>query len=208
MRDSSHEATEHPALGRGESLPSRIILVGFMGAGKSTVGPLLAKRLGFTFYDADQYLEQEKGASVAEIFQAHGQSGFRAVEAETIRRLMQFPDLVLALGGGALETASTRILLQDATATRMIYLQAPAEMLLTRCDQQSGAQQAGPLPARPLLQELRNNLSRLHEKLASREPHYEAAHLTISTANLTPEQVADRILDALHMSPRQEERPR
>jgi shikimate kinase len=173
---------------------ARIVLVGFMGAGKSTVGPLLAARLGFQFVDADQRLEQEAGLSVAEIFETQGEPAFRRMEAETIRQLLQLPNLVLALGGGALETQSTRTLLRAAFETCVIFLEAPLNTLLARCEQSSPASNP---PVRPIFAELRKDPARLEEKLSSRLEHYRTAHLTIATIDLTPGQVVDTIVDRL-----------
>src|SRR6202789_2538376 len=88
----------------------RIVLTGFMGSGKSTVGPLLAARLGWRFLDADEVIEAEAGATIAELFARHGETPFRDREHATIARLAAQDKnaLVLALGGGAIERAETR----------------------------------------------------------------------------------------------------
>jgi shikimate kinase len=88
-----------------------IVLVGFMGAGKTTVGHLLSERLGLPFVDSDLAIEQRSGRSIRQIFAEDGESAFRALEHEVIAGLLDGPDLVLALGGGAAEHPRTRALL-------------------------------------------------------------------------------------------------
>ena len=89
----------------------RIVLTGFMGAGKSTVGALLAERLGWRFMDTDAAIEARTGLTVAQIFAANGEDAFREFEADAIRGCARLDRLVLALGGGAVESGSTRIAL-------------------------------------------------------------------------------------------------
>ncbi|MGB7546541.1 MAG: shikimate kinase, partial [Terracidiphilus sp.] len=93
------------ALAQSESRsapPRRIVLTGFMGSGKSTVGPLVARRLGWRFVDVDDVIEAEAGIPIAEIFARHGEAAFRDREHSTIARLAATDALVLALGGGAI----------------------------------------------------------------------------------------------------------
>src|SRR5271165_6116012 len=97
--------------------PLRIVLIGFMGAGKSTAGPILAERLGWRFLDADYYLQDQAGATIAELFSTLGEAEFRRMEAEVFAKLHRQRDLVLALGGGAIESESTRSLLQQSNET-------------------------------------------------------------------------------------------
>ena len=82
----------------------QIVLTGFMGSGKSTVGPLLAERLGWKFVDADDVIAAEAGCTIPEIFRREGEAAFRERERATIERLVEGGGLVLALGGGAIET--------------------------------------------------------------------------------------------------------
>ncbi|HEY0760469.1 MAG TPA: shikimate kinase [Acidisarcina sp.] len=183
---------------------TRIVLVGFMGAGKTTVGALLAERLKWSFVDTDQQLENQTGSTVAEIFTRSGEAGFRLIEARAIEILVERQELVLALGGGALETESTRSLLRDSHGTLIVFLDAPAHLLLARCESQAAStpQNAngskGSIPVRPLLKQLGSNPALLEEKLASRLPHYGIAHLTVPTADRTPAEVANSVLAALN----------
>jgi len=86
----------------------RIVLTGFMGSGKSTVGPLVARRLDWKFVDADDVIAAEAGSTIPEIFAREGEAAFRERERATIARLAGEAALVLALGGGAIETEATR----------------------------------------------------------------------------------------------------
>src|ERR1039458_10313852 len=81
----------------------RIVLTGFMGSGKTTVGPLVASRLGWSFVDVDDAIEAEAGTTIAELFARHGEQAFRERERAAIARLAAGDGLVLALGGGAIE---------------------------------------------------------------------------------------------------------
>ena len=113
--------------------PSRIILTGFMGAGKTTVGALLAERLGWDFVDSDLLVEARAGMTVAEIFEKRGEAVFREMEAVAIRDAASADRLVVALGGGALEMAATRDLVAGLPDALVVFLDAPLETLLARC---------------------------------------------------------------------------
>ncbi|HET8636284.1 MAG TPA: shikimate kinase [Acidobacteriaceae bacterium] len=164
-----------------------ILLTGFMGAGKSTVGALLAQKLGWEFWDADALVEARAGKSVAAIFADEGEAAFRALEAEVIRDHARRERLVLALGGGALETESTREFLSGLNGAGVIFLNAPLEVMVARCLAQPQAAE------RPVLAD-REGLRRRFE---ARLPHYRRAHLSVSTEGLTPGQVVDVILESL-----------
>ena len=164
--------------------PELFVLMGFMGAGKSTVGRLLATRLQWKFIDVDAYIETQEQATIAELFERHGENAFRGIESKAIRRLSSERDVVLALGGGAVETAETRQVLEQLQAACLVFLDAPLEIMLERCRQQPGA------AIRPLLQQQ----ALLEARLTRRLPHYRNSHLIIATEGLTPDQVVDRIL--------------
>src|ERR1700761_3500605 len=89
---------------------SRLILTGFMGAGKSTVGPILARELGWRFIDLDDVIEASSQRTVAEIFRDHGEADFRRRARQAVEQLIDQEQIVLALGGGAIEDESTRSL--------------------------------------------------------------------------------------------------
>ncbi len=162
----------------------RVVLIGFMGAGKSTLGPILAGRLGWRFVDTDHMLEAEAGTTISDLFTTHGEPAFRRMEAQIIARLLDQSDLVIALGGGAIETASTRALLANFQNTCVIFLRAPLEVLIDRCEQEPDA------AVRPVLRQREALRQRFHSRL----PHYQSAHLTVDTEALDPHTVANNIL--------------
>jgi shikimate kinase len=164
--------------------PSRLVLTGFMGSGKSTLGPLLAARLGWKFLDVDEVIEAEAGMTIAELFARHGEPLFRAREAETIARLVATDALVLALGGGAIEHEATRKLLLTVPGTLLVHLEVTLETALLRC---RGTEQA-----RPVLADQAN----LHARYQRRLPLYRTAHLSLPIDALLPEQAVDQILRA------------
>jgi shikimate kinase len=106
-----------------------IVLIGFMGAGKTTVGQLLSGQLGLLFLDADAVIEERAGCPVPQIFAERGEPAFRELEHETIAGLLAGPRTVLALGGGAVEDARTRRLLVGA---HVVYLHVPYAGALAR----------------------------------------------------------------------------
>lgn len=168
---------------------SRIVLLGFMGAGKTTIGAMLASRLGWAFHDADAALEKRTGLSIAEVFTRDGEQGFRALEAETVAELMQQDHVVIALGGGAIESPSTRSLLGSSANIRTVFLDAPLKTMLDRC-------QASPI-IRPLLQDR----EAIHARYERRLPQYQSAEIAVNTEGLTPEEVVDILSERLHEPP-------
>jgi len=105
-----------------DRIPGNIFLVGLMGAGKTSVGKLLARRLGKAFYDCDHEIERATGVKVAVIFEIEGEAGFRAQETKTLAELVERRDIVLATGGGAVLSADNRKLLADNGV--VVYLRA------------------------------------------------------------------------------------
>ena len=157
-----------------------IVLVGFMGAGKSTVGRLLAERLGIPLVDTDDVIEAREGRAISEVFAADGEATFRRIERETIASLLEGPEAVLALGGGAVHDAATRSLLCDHT---VVYLAAGLRELRARI---------GDDPTRPMLR--RGGLADLY---ARRLPLYEEVADVVVDSSGSPEQVAEQVLRAL-----------
>jgi shikimate kinase len=164
--------------------PRRIVLTGFMGSGKSTVGPLLAAKLGWRFIDVDEVIESDAGSTIAELFATRGEPTFREQEHFTIARLAMADSLVLALGGGAIEHAATRALLLNSPGTLLVHLEVTLDTTLTRC---RGTEQI-----RPILADQANLASRYLRRL----PLYRTAHISLAVDALTPEEVRDAILHA------------
>jgi shikimate kinase len=160
----------------------RIVLTGFMGSGKSTVGPLVGARLGWRFIDADDVIVAETGMAIAEFFARHGEAAFRELERATVARLAGEDGLVLALGGGAIEDPATRGLLLNSAGLILVHLDVELDTTLARC--------RGTDSTRPILAD-RPNLAARYER---RRPLYRAAHVTIAVDALTPLEVAEAIL--------------
>lgn len=160
-----------------------------MGSGKSTVGPLVAARLGWQFVDVDNVIEAEAGAAIADIFARHGESAFRDREHATIARLASGESVVLALGGGAIEREDTRLLLLNAPGTLLVHLEVELGTTLARCSETENT--------RPVLADHANLAARYQRRL----PLYRMAHASVRSDDLTPDQVAHAILRAAGMHP-------
>jgi shikimate kinase len=171
-----------------ESAVRRIVLTGFMGSGKSTVGPLLAHRLGWRFIDADDVIVAEAGFTIPQIFLREGEAAFRERERKTIARLAEEDAIVLALGGGAIEDATTRSLLLNAPRALLVHLEVELATTLARC--------AGTEHLRPILAD-EANLARRYEQ---RIPLYRTAHVSVVVDSLTPEQVVEKIVHVSRLS--------
>lgn len=172
----------------------RIVLTGFMGAGKSSVGCLLAEHLGWKFLDLDTHLEARAGATVAQLFKQHGEAHFRRLESSAMASALAQSSTVLALGGGTPEQFTNRLLLEQTPGTLIIFLDAPFETLFDRCMLQSFA---SPEHSRPLLAAPAEAEARFH----ARAPLYRRlAHITLPTTSLTTKQAAKSILGLLPQS--------
>ena len=161
-------------------MTASVVLVGAPGSGKSTVGALLARRLGVPFTDVDAVIEDRAGRSIAEIFADDGEPAFRRLEGETTAELLLQPG-VLSLGGGAVLSATTRASLRGH---RVVWLQVSAARAVSR---------VGLNEARPLL--LGNVRGRLIRLLAERTPLYaEVATEQVDTDDQDPEAVVDLLV--------------
>ena len=166
-----------------------IILIGAMGAGKSTVGRKLARRLDMTFYDSDRVIEEKTGVDIATIFEYEGEEGFRKHEENAIAELCQLEAIVLATGGGAVLSRRNREAL--SAAGTVFYLQATVDALFERVRNDSN---------RPLLKTTDRRRT-LAELLQQREPLYlEAADRTITTGQRGTSWIADEIVRQLDRS--------
>jgi shikimate kinase len=161
-----------------------MVLIGFMGAGKTTVGRALAKSLRWNFLDLDDVIEQREHRSVAEIFAASGEPAFRQMESAALAALLQDQqagrDLILALGGGAFVQKQNRDALNAAGAITLL-LEAPVEELRRRCQAEH--------KARPLAQQD----ARFQELFAARRADYALARFTVQTLDKSVRQVTAEI---------------
>lgn len=159
------------------------MLVGFMGAGKSTVGPLLADRLQMRFVDTDELVERQTASTIAEIFERDGEEAFRAVEHRAVRQAIRYGGRVIACGGGAILELRNHDALRSAGP--IVYLKASARVLRDRLQ--------GSADARPLLRAQ----GAFEKLLLARERAYaSAADLTVN-ADAEPEEIVEQIVKGL-----------
>ena len=178
---TSHETDVTSALGTRS-----VVLVGMMGAGKSTVGRRLAARLRLPFLDADTEIETAAGMSIPDIFESHGEPHFRDGEARVIARLLDGGPAVLATGGGAFLREETRSRIRRQAVS--IWLKADADIIMRRVKRRAD---------RPLLQTA-DPAATVGRLIEEREPIYQHADLTIWSRDVPHEKIVDECIDALH----------
>jgi shikimate kinase len=177
-----------PEMAAETDVVQRIVLTGFMGSGKSTVGRLLARQLRWRFVDADVAIESSVGSSIAEIFREKGEPWFRELEHQTIRQQLESEQIVLALGGGAIEDLRTRQLLLNEGGTRLVHLEASLETVLKRC--------MGTESFRPVLADRANLEARFEHRL----PLYRKSHLNLPVDSVSPYTVVQTVMQRLGMT--------
>ncbi|MFQ5501735.1 MAG: shikimate kinase [Phycisphaerae bacterium] len=163
-----------------------LYLMGCRGSGKSTVGPLVARRLGRPFIDLDERIASEAGRDIGEIFAVEGEEGFRRREHACCQRLKRVRRHVIALGGGTLMDPQNRQLLKRGG--KFIWLQAPAAVLWSRINQDPHTAHMRPdlTPG--------GGLPELEMTVAQREPTFQAiAHHVIDTVSASPEEIVESI---------------
>jgi shikimate kinase len=191
-QSAAHSAAEPPAATTPPAHLRRLVLTGFMGAGKTTVGRLLAARLNWEFLDLDAYVETRTGLTIPSIFSTLGEARFRQLESTALASALGRSRLVLALGGGAPEVLTNRLLLEQTPATSTIFLDAPFPALFDRCMMQAlnPGSTDRPVLADPAAAEAR---------FLVRQPIYRRlARLTLDTSSLTPEQTVTALLNRLN----------
>lgn len=186
-----------PATTRAEpAVPGNIYLVGLMGAGKTSVGRFLAKRLGKTFYDCDHEIEKRTGVKIPVIFDIEGEQGFRARETAVLRELTTLDDIVLATGGGAVINAENRR--QLAANGTVVYLRASPSDLWHRTRNDRN---------RPLLQTADPH-AKLEQLFTERDPLYrEIAAVIVDTGNQSVRSLAHRLEQQLQEHIRTQQDP-
>ncbi len=162
--------------------PARVVLVGFMGAGKSTIGRRLARRVGYAFEDLDLRIEKRAGRTIAAIFEERGEAAFRALELEEARAVSALERVVVATGGGAFAQEGTREALQAGALT--VWLQCSLESSLMRVPRDGSRPLAG-------------NREIMRALLAEREPSYRRADVAVDTSRRSPREVVDRIVELI-----------
>jgi shikimate kinase len=162
-----------------------IILIGFMGAGKTTVGRKLANRLGYFFLDTDQQIEKQQGCTIEEIFRYAGEATFRDLETKLLGNLQNVHNTILSTGGGMFLRSENQVFLKGIGKT--VYLQVDRETLEQRlqCDLN-----------RPLLQKP-NWQENVNQMLQQREPAYLTADLTVEAQEGPPNVMVSRIIEAI-----------
>jgi shikimate kinase len=163
-----------------------VVLVGMMGAGKSTVGRRLAARLRLPFQDADPEIEAAAGMSIPEIFETHGEPHFRNGEARVIARLLEADPSVLATGGGAFMREETRNRIRAKAIS--IWLKADSDTILKRVKRRAD---------RPLLQTA-DPAATIEHLIAERHPLYALADITISSRDVLHDRIVEECIAALH----------
>jgi len=183
----SDVVTPNGATALAAALGSRsVVLVGMMGAGKSSIGRRLAGRMEIPFVDADIEIEKAAGMSIAEIFAAHGEPYFRAGEARVIVRLLDGGPQVLATGGGAFMNPETRAAIRAKGIS--VWLRATLEVLNRRIKRRGD---------RPLLKDS-DSVETLRRLIEQRYPVYAEADLTVESREVPHETIVDEILAGLH----------
>jgi shikimate kinase len=163
-----------------------VVLVGMMGAGKSTIGRRLAARLHLPFLDADTEIEAAAGMTIPEIFEIHGEPHFRDGEARVIARLLDSGPAVLATGGGSFMREDTRQKVGDKAVS--IWLKADADVILRRVKRRAD---------RPLLRTA-DPAATVERLIDEREPLYRHADLTVASRDVPHEKIVEECVEALH----------
>ena len=187
--DNRPAAQMEPALTSSHPLPlhvRRIVLAGFMGAGKSTVGRLLAQQLRWDFLDLDAHLESRTGSTIPQLFAQHGEPHFRRLESSALASALCRTSTILALGGGTPEVLTNRLLLEQTPGTCTVFLEASFETLFDRCMLQE--------VDRPVLADPDQARARFRERQAS---YRRLARLTLNTEILSPEQTVTQLVTSL-----------
>ncbi len=159
-----------------------IVLIGMMGAGKTTIGRRLANRLGLEFIDSDNEIEMAAGMSIIDFFAKHGEEEFRKGEAKVIKRILKQNNIVLGTGGGAFLNEQTRNLIKKRAVS--IWIKADFDLLFARISKRA---------TRPLLQ-TKNPKKTLRELIKQRYPIYEKADISVISRDVPHEEVVSELI--------------
>lgn len=166
--------------------PKTIVLVGLMGAGKTSIGKRLARRLGVDFYDSDHEVERAAGCPIKEIFTIYGEETFRVGEYRVINRLLNQPTHVLATGGGSFMNEKSRADIHEKSIS--VWLKADLDTLVARVSRRTD---------RPFLEDASLHRSTLEALIAERYPVYEQANVIVETFDEPTNTTVDRVTVAL-----------
>ena len=165
-----------------------IVLVGFMGTGKTSTGKVLAQRLGKAFIDMDSRIEEEQGMTIPKIFETEGEAHFRRLEKELVRKLSERANAVISTGGGTIKDPENVALLKKSGL--IVCLTASPEIILERTERKG---------ERPVLDgaDQGDRLAAIEKLLAERAEFYRQADYFVDTGDLSPLQVTERIVHTL-----------
>lgn len=167
-----------------------IVLVGFMGTGKTVVAKRLAERLGMKYLDLDDVIESWDGRRISQIFAEDGEPGFRQLEKKAAAKISKLDNLVLATGGGVvLDSENVRNLKQNGV---MICLTATPEIIYARVKDETH---------RPILN-ISDPMAKINELLDFRAPYYARADFTIDTSKISVDEITDKILELIKEKPK------
>jgi shikimate kinase len=183
MTQSSSDSTLDAAIAKSRN--RAIVLVGLMGAGKTSIGRRLAERLGLPFVDADAEIEKAAGKSIPDIFAEHGESHFRDGERRVIARLLDDGAQILATGGGAFMNPETRAAIKSKAIS--VWLRAERDVLVKRVAKRGG---------RPLL-ENKDPADVLQDLINKRYPTYAEADIIVESLDVQHTQMVNAVVDAL-----------
>ena len=169
-------------------MAKHVVLIGFMGTGKTSCGRTLATRLGCGLVDLDKYIEAKEGRSIPEIFAAEGEPYFRAKEREAVREVVQRKFAVIATGGGTVKDEENLRKLKERGV--LVCLTADVDTILARSARRG---------ERPMLDGQEDRRKGVEELLASRQRMYERADFTIDTSILSPMQVTEEVFSFLRV---------
>lgn len=185
MPETHSDSAVAPTAAKAKWQTRPIVLVGIMGAGKTTVGKLFAKHIGWRFVDSDEEIEKAAGCNISDIFSLYGEDIFRDLEKRVLERLLSEEPTVIATGGGAwMQPAIRDMIKQGATS---VWLKAELDVLVSRVSRRN---------TRPLLE--KGDKRAIMEKLmAERYPYYEQADITIDSGEGPHERVVDAMVSTL-----------
>ena len=163
-------------------MSGHLYLIGFMASGKSTVGPLLAEKMGRTFHDLDDRIEADESHPISEIFESRGEDYFRALESKILKGTVNLPAAVLALGGGAFVSESNREFIRRTGVS--VWLEISLDLALKRCREMTHR----PLARDPV---------RFEHLYRSREQVYRQADIHIEAEEKSPQEICRQILAEL-----------